>query len=69
MGMEAVCGDVVMTTELSILMAIDGDPDNTIWIPRKVIEEFVDGELAEGSEGIEILVSSWWYRKNEERFE
>lgn len=68
MSVKSVEGDIITTTEKSILLAIDGDHDNTIWIPRSVIEESED-DLEGAIEDTSLLVASWWYDKNKKELE
>lgn len=65
MGMSTIAGDIIQVTDKSFLFAIDGDADDTIWIPLSVVE---DGEV-EVDDEVELLISSWWYNKNNKRFE
>jgi hypothetical protein len=65
MGSQSISGDIIKVRDLSILFAIDGDPDDTIWIPRSVIKE---GDIEE-DDGVDLLIESWWYAKHRERFD
>lgn len=58
-------GDIIEVRPASFLFAVQGEPDETIWIPQSVI---VDGMIEE-SEDIDLEVEQWWYREHEEKFE
>jgi hypothetical protein len=66
MGMETLSGDIVDVRDASILWAINGDPDDTIWIPKSVI---LEGDIDEPHDDEDILVEGWWYIKNSERLD
>ncbi len=65
MGMEVVSGDIVELTDKAVLFAINGDPNNGIYIPKSVI---LEGDIDEPHDDEDLLVESWWYNKNVERF-
>lgn len=69
MGMKTVNGDIIESRDKSIHLAIDGDPDDTIWIPVSVIREGLDEALAdEDLDGVDLLVETWWFNLHSERF-
>ena len=65
MGMEVISGDIVEVKENSILFAINGDPDDTIFIPKSIV---LEGDIEEAHDNEDILIEGWWYIKNIERF-
>lgn len=64
MSMSVIHGDIIEERRNSLLFAINGDPDDTIFVPLSVVLEREPDE----TEDIDILVETWWYNKNEERF-
>lgn len=61
----AISGDIIQTTNNAFLFAIDGDPDETIWIPNSVVEE---GDI-EIDDGVDLLISTWFWEKHSKRFD
>ena len=53
-------GDLVAQTEKAWLVAIDGDPDNKIWIAKSQIKE-IDEEAEVGDDDVDIVVNEWYY--------
>lgn len=64
---EVMHGDVMQVLNKSILFAIQGETDDTIYIPLSVIVEPSVDDL-EIEDDIDLIVEKWWYDKNEERF-
>lgn len=62
--MQTISGDIIETSSKAFLFAIDGDPDDTIWIPKSVVTE---GEI-EVEDRVDLQVEEWYYEQYEERF-
>lgn len=65
---EVIHGVVMQVLNKSILFAVQGEPDDTIYIPISVIVEPSADDL-EIDDDIDIVVDKWWYDVNAERFE
>lgn len=69
MSLKIVHGDVIESRDKSIHLAIDGDPDDTIWIPMSVIREGIKEAIEEEDfSDIDLLVDTWWFNLHSERF-
>lgn len=69
MSLKIVHGDVIESRDKSIHLAIDGDPDDTIWIPMSVIREGIKEAIEEEDfSDIDLLVDTWWFNLYSERF-
>ena len=70
MSVATVEGDIIRTTDEAILLAVDGDPDNTIWIPKSVVEEYdAFKDLEEPEDEVGLLIETWFYQKNRKVFD
>lgn len=76
---QLIHGDIIEEKGKAFLFAIDGEADDTIYIPKSVVMEptadEIELELSKLAdehgclEGISILVKCWWFEDNSERFD
>lgn len=52
-------GTVEAETDLAVLIAIDGDPDNKVWFPKSRIEWESSGALYKKGDSIEFEIPEW----------
>lgn len=62
---RSISGDIIQKTDMAFLFAIEGDPDDTIWIPTSVVE---DGDV-EVDDDVDLLITTWFYDEHAGRFD
>lgn len=65
---EVIHGDVVQQTQDAFHLAIRGEPDDMIWIPKSVLVD-PDPHDLKNEDGQDLEVEKWWFDKNWERFD